>query len=287
MTYKQIKWLILWLPTATIGLWEYLRHTVLLPYVSMELGNVLAPVIVLLVTVTLMRRLFAMLEDTHEALQRERLLKAALEEREQLARELHDGISQSLFLLSVKLDKLDGAKDGEDRRETSEQIRQTVRHVYEDVRQSIANLRSAPVLTDISWIQSVKSLIEEMYDSGGPRIDLEWRLSDASLTRKEKVELFAIFREALINVQKHAHASSVRVRAEELGGGSGFRCTVEDDGVGTDEAALTARGRFGVRMMRSRAESMGWKLSVRAAETSRGHTRGTVIEVGKEGDGLR
>jgi signal transduction histidine kinase len=230
------------------------------------------------------------LEDTHEALQRERLLKAALEEREQLARELHDGISQSLFLLSVKLDKLDkldGAADREDRRETSEQIRQTVRHVYEDVRQSIANLRSAPVLTDISWIQSVKSLIEEMHVSGGPRVELEWRLSDASLTRKEKVELFAILREALVNVQKHAHASSVRVRAEELGGGSGFRCTVEDDGVGTDEAALTARGRFGIRMMRSRAEAMGWKFSVRAAETSGGHTRGTVIEVGKAGGELR
>ena len=103
LSYRWLKRLILWTPTITIGLWEYIRHAFLLPYVTMELGNLLAPFIVLAVTVTLLRGLFAKLEETQEALQRERLLKTALEEREQLARELHDGISQSLFLLSVSI----------------------------------------------------------------------------------------------------------------------------------------------------------------------------------------
>ena len=46
MSYKQMKWLILIIPTLTIGIWEYVRHEFLLPYISMDLGNLLAPVIV-------------------------------------------------------------------------------------------------------------------------------------------------------------------------------------------------------------------------------------------------
>src|SRR3569832_1625158 len=131
MSYAKIKWLILLLPTVATGIWEYVRHQALLPYLSMELGNILTPFIVLLVTLTLLTKLFRMLEETLNQLQRGQAMKAAFEEREQLARELHDGISQSLFLMSVKLDKLERAQDSGDRAVAAEQIRATVRHVYE------------------------------------------------------------------------------------------------------------------------------------------------------------
>ncbi|WP_269431669.1 hypothetical protein [Bacillus sp. JCM 19034] len=42
MTYKQIKWLILLIPTLTSAAWEYVRHEYLLPYISMEVGNLLS-----------------------------------------------------------------------------------------------------------------------------------------------------------------------------------------------------------------------------------------------------
>ena len=50
MRNGRLKWLILLIPTLTIGLWEYVRHAFLLPYMSMEHGNFLAPFIVLAVT---------------------------------------------------------------------------------------------------------------------------------------------------------------------------------------------------------------------------------------------
>lgn len=62
MSYKQIKWMILLIPTITVGLWEYIRHQFLMPYLSMDAGNWLTPVIVYLVSVTLLSRLFLMLE---------------------------------------------------------------------------------------------------------------------------------------------------------------------------------------------------------------------------------
>jgi len=101
VSYKQIKWLILIIPTLTIGLWEYVRHEFLLPYISMELGNVLAPIIVFLVTILFLTQLFDILERNQKELERAKALQAALEEREKIARELHDGIAQSLFLINV------------------------------------------------------------------------------------------------------------------------------------------------------------------------------------------
>ncbi|CAM4336941.1 sensor histidine kinase [Paenibacillus tarimensis] len=284
MTYKQIKYLILWTPTVTIGVWEYLRHTVLLPYISMELGNLLAPVLVLLVTVTLLRKLFTILEETQEALHRERLTKAGLEEREQLARELHDGISQSLFLMSVKLDKLERAESDEDLKQVSEQIRSTVRRVYEDVRQSIANLQHPPAAVNSSWQQTIEAVIAEALNGSGLKADLDWRIPDHLLTSREKVELVAIVREALLNARKHAEADTVCISCEPLGFKGGFRCMVADDGKGTEMQRLHSAGCFGIRMMESRAAEMGWSFEVKTSQNEAAAAGGTVVTIVKRGD---
>ena len=72
MSYKQIKWMILLIPTLTVGLWEYIRHQFLMPYLSMDAGNWLTPVIVYLVSVTLLSRLFRMLEGARATLEQEK-----------------------------------------------------------------------------------------------------------------------------------------------------------------------------------------------------------------------
>ncbi|MFC0469203.1 histidine kinase [Halalkalibacter kiskunsagensis] len=102
MTYKQIKWLILLIPTLTSATWEYVRHKYLLPYIFMEVGNLLSPVFVFLVTMIVVVKLFKILEHMKEELEKEKAQKSILEEREKLSRELHDSIAQTLFLLSVK-----------------------------------------------------------------------------------------------------------------------------------------------------------------------------------------
>ncbi|BBH24912.1 hypothetical protein Back11_62570 [Paenibacillus baekrokdamisoli] len=286
MPYKRIKWFILWTPTLTIALWEYIRHTFLLPYISMDLGNVLAPVIVLTVTMTLVQKLFHLLEQTNDSLQRERLVKAALLEREQLARELHDGISQSLFLLSVKLDKLEHTEDLESIQATAQQIRKTVKHVYDDVRQSIAGLQSEPSMTEMQWMQAVTEMAAEIR-LGGLQVELDWQLTETHLTSKEKIELLAIVREAMLNVRKHAHASRLCIQAVpevESTVEEGFHCTITDDGIGADEQLLEAKGRYGVRMMRDRAQAMGWKFDVQNQNHRIDDKRvGTVVSVRKEG----
>lgn len=281
MSYRWLKWLILWIPTLTIGLWEYVRHAFLLPYISMDLGNVLAPVLVFLVTLTLLRGLFKRLELMQDALQRERLSKSAFEQREKLARELHDGISQSLFLLSVKLDSLEHAHTPEGVRQTTEQIRGTVRHVYEDVRQSIANLKSSTAASPAEgpWRAAIQSLAEELREAGGYTAEVNWQLSEHALSDKEKVELMAIVREALMNVRKHTHEAHVSIACYPLEGGAlgSFHCIVADTGRGADAEQLEAKGRYGIRMMRERAKQMGWSLHVKSERD-----QGTRVEIATE-----
>jgi signal transduction histidine kinase len=271
-----IKWFILLIPTLTIGLWEYVRHAFLLPYFSMELGNFLAPFIVLAVTLTLVRSLFTRLEQSQQALQREKSTNAALEERERLARELHDGISQSLFLLAVKLDQLDEMKTEGPVRELAAGLRETVRVMHEDVRQAIANLRLPPSPAAAAWVVPLRELLGETAEMTEAQAEFIWSIPDASLTDKEKVELHACVREALINVRKHAKASKVFVIGESDDAG-GFRCSVEDDGGGFGGDPLHAPGRFGLRMVRDRAKGMGWTF---LAERRGGRT---VVELTKRG----
>ncbi|GJM82558.1 hypothetical protein HMSSN139_50540 [Paenibacillus sp. HMSSN-139] len=68
MSYKFTKWLILIVPTLVVGVWEVVRHQFLMPYVSMELGNVLTPILLFAVSITLLYRWFAYLERMQEEL---------------------------------------------------------------------------------------------------------------------------------------------------------------------------------------------------------------------------
>ncbi|GLX67145.1 sensor histidine kinase [Paenibacillus glycanilyticus] len=265
MSYRTLKFLILWIPTIVVGLWEYVRHVFLLPYISMDLGNFLAPALVFLFTLTLLRGLFGKLEQMQEALQREQVSKAAFHQREQLARELHDGISQSLFLVSVKLDKLEHSELNEEAKETTVQIRQTVKHIYEDVRQSIANLQSPAVVVNDSWLNAIHSAAHDLLINSGVRVQLDWQLPEGVLSNKQLVELQAIIREALMNIRKYAQATEVQVISRHVGK-EDFMCEIKDNGIGASLSQIDAKDRYGVRMMRDRAEQMGWTFEINSAE---------------------
>lgn len=272
MTYKQIKWLILLIPTITIGIWEFSRHTFFLPYISMELGNWLSPLIVFLVTMIFLLKLFNLLEKMQEELKQEKAYKAALEEREKIARELHDGIAQSLFLLSVKMDRLKKAARLEDN-EAYQKIEKTLHHVNQDVRQAITNLRHAPEPHMLPWEQLLNELIQSVKEENDLHVTTYWELHENDLTAKEKIELYACLKEALMNITKHAHASRIWIDARMTE--TGFICQVKDDGIGFYEETSKA-ARYGLQIMRDRTEEMGWALTFNRRNGQ------TIVEIKKE-----
>ncbi|MDN4592362.1 sensor histidine kinase [Polycladomyces subterraneus] len=258
MSYKQIKWLILIIPTVVIGLWEYIRHEFLLPYISMELGNWLSPVFVFLVTITFLVRLFAIYEQLQEQLKKEQEEKAVLQERERLARELHDGIAQSLFLCSVQVNQMKHKQPSD---QEWEDLDKSLRQIHDYVRYSISNLKSPPSTTrTVAWKDRIQELVKQFRFNTGILTDLQMDMEENQLTNKEKIELFACIQEALTNIQKHAHATEVTIIL--ITTKNGWCLKVEDNGQGYSGNPFQQPQRFGLRIMQERAIELNATLSL-------------------------
>jgi len=256
--------MILFIPTITVAIWEYVRHQFLLPYISMDLGNWLTPVLVYIVTITLLTKLFRILENIQKELEHERSAKAALEAREELARELHDGIAQSLFLLSVKAEKLEMGSDPE-QHEKHEQnvlsIRKTIHEVNRYVRQAITNLRldrdeKPSAQTSPSLVKQVHAISKDIRTP----IQIRWELEVHQQTDKEKIELLACIREALINMDKYASATEGSITA--VGMSHSWKITISDNGKGFEGDPFARKNKFGLRIMKERCNEMGWIMNL-------------------------
>ncbi|MGG1571679.1 sensor histidine kinase [Fictibacillus sp. NRS-1165] len=253
MSYQQIKWMILLLPTLTIGVWEYVRHTMLLPYISMELGNYLSPFIVFCVSVVFLSRLFSLLETVQGELNEEKTKKAALEEREKVARELHDGIAQSLFLLSVKMSKLEKQASLTSHPQF-QKIKKTLQHVHDDTRHAINSLRSHPVSSAVAWTDTIRGYLEELKQDYQLEVHMVWEIDESKMNAKEKIELYSCVKEAVLNAVKHGKTNELWIQA--LPEGEGWSCVVKNK---CSPFTLAESGKgFGLQITQDRAKAMDW-----------------------------
>ncbi|WP_430786299.1 GAF domain-containing protein [Actinoplanes sp. G11-F43] len=181
--------------------------------------------------------------------QEERELLAVLEDRERIARDLHDVVIQRLFATGMQLQ---GAMAPGVRPEVTQRINAAVDDLdatIRDIRRSIFELR-APVGATLRT--ELRDTCDAALDTLGFRPTLETTGPVESAVPDDIVpELMAVLREALSNVARHAKASSVRVSVRV--DGRQVILQVEDDGVGIDPAL--ARG--GVVNMGERAHDLG------------------------------
>jgi signal transduction histidine kinase len=187
-----------------------------------------------------------------------------LEERERLAREMHDGLAQSLGLLHMKLQgALARSADAPTLAADLREMVQITDGAYEEVRQSIFGLRTF-VSRRLSLVPTLTEYLHEFSAHNGIPVELE--VPGGSLGPvpvASEVQAVRIIQEALANVRKHAAAHRARVRLER--DGAWLRVTVEDDGVGWDHLPSPNGLHFGLQTMRERAESLGGRLEIEAA----------------------
>jgi signal transduction histidine kinase len=202
-----------------------------------------------------------------EASERVRLLD---DERERIARELHDRVEQTFFGigLSVKalLASLPAAGD-ESLRSALELIRNSAQQGVEDLRAAIFALTRAEV-HDLELVRALWLLVREFQKKTG----LEADLVQSGVVRRAPPEiaevLHAVAREGLANVERHARATAVVVSL-------GFEpdavtLTVHDDGIGASALVLgtlaDSATRFGLNATRDRVQRVGGTFSVEPGE---------------------
>jgi two-component system nitrate/nitrite sensor histidine kinase NarX len=181
--------------------------------------------------------------------------QAVVDERTRLAREIHDGLAQTLAFL-----KIQGAQmqkylaDGEIDRLTStlQSNYRTLSDAYLDARQAIDNLRRMPSASLQGWIRNVADDFEQ---STNLKVDLSKFALKVVYPPTVQAQLIRIVQEALNNVRKHAKARVVEIIGQQ--DGDQVLIQVRDDGLGFSPELVDASLRYGLRGMQERAEMIG------------------------------
>lgn len=210
-----------------------------------------------------------------QAMERQRAV-ATLEERERLARELHDGIGQVLGFLSVEAQSAQDCLQAGDPPTADRLLRrmaEVAQDAHDDVRGYILGLRKAPREQPASgFIARIQEYIQYLEQSNGFQTVLEapGELPAPPASQAVQNQFCYVLREALSNACAHSGVkqAKVTIRFDE----TNLRATVEDKGKGF--APGKRDGHFGLEIMRERVESLGGALKVSSTPGS-----GTRVEV--------
>jgi two-component system nitrate/nitrite sensor histidine kinase NarX len=184
---------------------------------------------------------------------------AVLEERQRLARNLHDAINQSLFsagLIAEVLPRL-WDRDQEEARRSLEDLRRLTRGAMAEMRALLAELRPS-TLTDAE----LGDLVRLLGNAFTGRTNIPSKVTvvgQGVLPADVQVAIYRVCQEALNNVAKHARASLVEINLNHED--TAIELIIRDDGQGFDPARITS-GHYGLSMMHERVEGVGAQLSV-------------------------
>jgi signal transduction histidine kinase len=194
---------------------------------------------------------------------------ATVEERQRVAREIHDGIAQELVYVGYELDGLgvdiDAGRPAA--RETVRRLRQQVTRIIGELRLSIFTLRSAPGPGGLG--AALGEYVRSVATSAGIAVHLSLSEDPARLPADAEAELLRIAQEAVVNARKHADPRNLWVTLQVDPPRALLR--IEDDGRGM---VRDGRQGFGLEIMKERAERLGATLRVVPRQP-----RGTSVEV--------
>jgi len=202
---------------------------------------------------------------------------AVAEERARIAREIHDGMAQILAYVNTKAQAVKAYLDKGKPEEASAQLEQlatAAREVYTDAREGIMALRTK-VGPDQSFCDVLRDFMERWEMQSGIASSLEIE-DEVRVSPSVELQLLRVLQEALSNARKHSGASEVLVKIHQEQ--DHLMASVEDDGSGFDPSNRPRQAfpRFGMAIMRERAESIGGSLEV---ETSPGGGTRVKIQV--------
>jgi signal transduction histidine kinase len=201
---------------------------------------------------------------------------ATLEERQRIARDLHDTLEQELVGVNMLLDstfkKLNGGNH--DATETLDLARRLLRRAREDSRSTIRELRSV-ALEQRGLPAAMEELLKPLATAAGADFRVVVNGTPFRLAGTMETNFLRVAQEAVANAGKHSQGKNINLRLDY----EPDRICLEicDDGRGFDlEAASAEAGHFGLSGMRERAEKLGGQLRI---ESRPGHGTRVYLEV--------
>ncbi|MDY6892758.1 MAG: PAS domain S-box protein [Chloroflexota bacterium] len=210
-------------------------------------------------------------KQAQERLAEEMQEKVAASERNRLARDLHDAVSQTLFSASLIAEVLPRLweKDQDEGKRRLEEVRQLSRSALAEMRTLLFELRPAALAE-----AELSDLLQQLADTvtGRARLPVTLKISGKmALPTEVKVALYRIAQEALNNITKHSGAQQVNVELEYRQDRVVLK--VSDNGKGFDETTQAPES-LGIGIMKERANAAGADLKI---ESTTG--RGTTVSV--------
>jgi len=193
---------------------------------------------------------------------------AALEERQRIAAEMHDGLAQTLSYLTLRsYQATELIEEGNVEQALAEHanIQDAIAQASVEVRRSIASLQESPPPRR-PFQELLTEIVRESERAGDAHVELSLLAEAPLFLPPDHLEqVTKVLQEALVNVKNHASAEQISVSLAADDGE--IRLAVEDDGRGFDPEVLPRDGRehFGLSIMRARAARIGGQIDIRSA----------------------
>ena len=192
--------------------------------------------------------------------------EAIIEERRRIAREIHDGVAQSLSYLNLKTKAVSDSVSSQNSVQALTdigEIRKVVQDTYEDIRESIDQLsteiRTLPITTALG------NYIREFSSNNAIPVKFTIPKSFTRLSPIAELQLLRITQEALTNVRRHSLANEVEVKLKNTS--DAIEMMVRDNGQGFNlmDLANAPPGYHGLNIIKERAEGLGGSLNISTA----------------------
>ena len=195
------------------------------------------------------------------------LLEAQERERKRVARELHDGLGQTLSAMKFRIENTIGELDAEEQAESAAALKNLVsmaQRAVEEVRRISKNLWPS-ILDDLGLLPTISWFCRE-FGEMHPHVHIEREMAveEDSVPDALKITIYRILQEAMNNVARHSRATELSLSLKEEDGR--LHLTIRDNGVGFDTDPTAPQERLdrglGLASMKERTELSSGKFSI-------------------------
>jgi signal transduction histidine kinase len=189
---------------------------------------------------------------------------AVVDERERISKDLHDGIIQNMYAVSLSLEDVPELMTG-DQAEAAARVERAIDSIHlaiQDIRNFIFGLRPE-LLEGVSLVAGLASLIEEYRHHTIIELHLRVPETVAEPSRDVTSQMLAVASESISNVVRHSHATIAVVEIGSTDGSRpGWELRIEDNGVGFDPTRAVRLGHQGLANIRDRVAQIGGTVTI-------------------------